>query len=76
MGAGLPRVLMSGNGVPRQAGLGLMWLKLARDAALVDKDKNNDAWITELHDKSYASASEAEREQALSYIEQYMRQKQ
>lgn len=73
----LGNLLMSGDGVPRQAGLGLMWLTLARDAAIVDKSlSDKDAWIAELHNKNFASASESEREQAQLYLEQYLRQKQ
>ncbi|MGI6244742.1 MAG: tetratricopeptide repeat protein [Pseudochelatococcus sp.] len=68
----LGNLLIMGQGVPRHPGLGLMWLTLARDASDADKD----AWITELHDKNFAAASEAERKQALSYLEQYIRKKQ
>lgn len=78
----LGNLLISGQGVPRQPGLGLMWLTLARDAVIAEQDEaaqgapDKDAWISELHDKSYAAASETERKQALSYLEQYLRQKQ
>lgn len=73
----LGNLLVSGDGVPRQAGLGLMWLTLARDATATESDAaNKDAWINELHDKNFAIASETERQQALSYLEQYLRQKQ
>lgn len=76
----LGSLLVSGQGVPKQPGLGLMWLTLARDAVLSqqggDGASAEDAWITELHDKNYAAVSDADRKQALSYLEQYLRQRQ
>ncbi|MGV6871706.1 tetratricopeptide repeat protein [Pseudochelatococcus sp. B33] len=76
----LGNLLISGQGVPKQPGLGLMWLTLARDAVLSEqtggKVAEQDAWITELHDKNYAALSDADRKQAISYLELYLRRKQ
>lgn len=76
----LGNLLIAGQGVPKQPGLGLMWLTLARDAVRSEQGGKGgaaeDAWITDLHDKNYAAVSDADRKQALSYLEQYLRQHQ
>lgn len=73
----LGNLLIAGQGVPKQPGLGLMWLTLARDAVLSDGGKDStsaeEAWITDLHDKNYAAVTDTDRQQALSYLEQYLR---
>lgn len=67
----LGRMLVAGEGVPRQRALGLMWLTLARDAS----DPLKEPWIVALYDKAVSSASESERQAALAYLEQYLRQR-
>lgn len=71
----LGNMLIAGQGVPKQPGLGLMWLALARES-VQNEGKSaaaEDAWITELHDKNFASASDDDRKLAMSYLEQYLR---
>lgn len=67
----LGQMLVNGQGVPRERALGLMWLTLARDAA----DPAKDEWIGQLYEKAIKVASESERQTALSFLEQYLRQK-
>ncbi len=56
-----------GDGVPRQAGRGLMWLQLARDAA-AGKD---DGWIVKAYEECFASATEDERSIAHIHLEKF-----
>jgi uncharacterized protein len=67
----LGHMLMSGEGVPRQRALGLMWLTMARDAADAEKDQ----WISSLHEKAFAGASERDRQVALANLEQFLKRK-
>lgn len=55
-------LLFKGVGVPRQPARGLMWLSLARDGAQGRKDD----WIVDLYDKAWASASEADKSEAMA----------
>jgi len=64
----LGHLLLSGEGVPRSRARGLMWLTLARESA----DPVKDGWISELYDQAFATASEADRKNALALLEQYM----
>lgn len=62
----LGHLLFNGfEGVARQRARGLMWLTLARDVAVEPKD----GWIVDLYDKAMASASEADRQVAILYVE-------
>ena len=62
----LGHMLFNGfEGVPHQRAKGLMWLTLAREMATDPKD----AWIVDLYNKAAASASEADRQVALLYVE-------
>ena len=58
-------------GVPRQRGLGLMWLTIAREGADPDKDH----WIYDLYDKAFAGANERDRQMALANLEQFLKRK-
>jgi TPR repeat protein len=63
----LGKILFSGDSVPRQRSLGLMWLTVARDGPGA-KVK----WINELHDSALTQASDAERASALALIERWL----
>lgn len=58
------------EGVPPQRPLGLMWLTLAREAAI---DSKKDKWIIDLYDKAVASATDEDRREALAYLEDHLR---
>jgi uncharacterized protein len=65
----LGQLLFTGHdGVAQQRGLGLMWLTLARDAAVQDK-KNQ--WIVDLYDKAAAAASDTDKQVAAVYVADY-----
>ena len=64
----LGHLLVNGQGILRQRARGLMWLILAREAA----DPGKDQWITELYEKAFAAAGEADRQDALAMLEQYI----
>ena len=49
----LGRMLVNGQGVPRERARGLMWLTLARESA----DPRKDQWIAELYDNAWASGA-------------------
>jgi TPR repeat protein len=62
----LGQLLFTGrDGVPSQRGLGLMWLTLARDAALAEK---KDQWIIDLYSKTAAAASDNDKQIAALYV--------
>ncbi len=62
----LGQLLFAGrDGVPLQRGVGLMWLTLARDAALQDK---KDQWILDLYNNAVAAASDSDKEIAALYV--------
>jgi TPR repeat protein len=67
----LGHLLVTGEGIPRQRALGLMWLTMARDAA----DPAKDQWISNLHDKAFAGSSERDRQVALANLEQFLKRK-
>ncbi len=56
----LGHMLFLGDGVPHQRARGLMWLGFANDAA----PGASDAWIRDLYQRDFASASEEERQAA------------
>ena len=56
---------------PRRA-LGLMWLTLAREAAI---DSKKDKWIIDLYDKAVASANDGDRQDALAYLEDHLKRR-
>lgn len=57
------------EGVPRQPARGLMWLTLARDAAVRPEDK----WVVSAHEQAFAEATPADREKALGYLEVWLK---
>ncbi len=59
--------LFKGQGIPRQAPRGLMYLTIARDAAPQDKS------IADLHAAAFAAATDDERAVALSYLEAWLK---
>jgi hypothetical protein len=59
--------LFKGQGIPRQAPRGLMYLTIARDAAPQDKT------IADLHAAALAAANEDERAVAASYLESWLK---
>jgi len=62
----LGQLLFAGrDGVPRQRGLGLMWLSLARETALQDK---KDQWIVDLYNNAAAAASDNDKQIAALYV--------
>ncbi|MGI4765293.1 MAG: tetratricopeptide repeat protein [Janthinobacterium lividum] len=67
----LGHMLFNGfDGMPPQRAKGLMWLTMARDAALQGKDPK-DAWIVDLCGKATSSASDSDRQVALLYLDEH-----
>ncbi len=67
----LGQLLFAGrDGVPRQRGLGLMWLTLARDAAVAG---NKDQWVVDLYSKAAAAANDSDKQMAALYIADFKR---
>ncbi|MEP9353356.1 tetratricopeptide repeat protein [Xanthobacter sp. KR7-65] len=66
----LGQLLFRGDeGVPRQPARGLMWLTLARDAAVRPSDK----WVVTLQEQAFAEATPDDREKALTYLESWLK---
>jgi TPR repeat protein len=63
----LGRILVNGEGVPRQAARGLMFLMLARDGA------PDEAWIGALFDAAFKQASADEQAQSLVLLEGWLK---
>jgi len=69
----LGEVLFAGrDGVRPQRGQALMWLTLAREAAI---DSKKDQRIIDLYDKAMAASSDEDRQNALSYLEDYLKRR-
>jgi len=69
----LGQTLFTGReGVRPQRARGLMWLTLAREAAI---DSKNDQWIIDLYDKAVASANGEDRQEALAYLEDHLKRR-
>ena len=67
----LGHMLFSGfDGMPPQRARGLMWLTMARDAAVLGKDPK-DAWIVDLYAKTAASATDSDRQVASLYLDEH-----
>lgn len=58
--------------VQPQRARGLMWLTLAREAAV---DATKDKWIIDLYDKAVAAASDSDRQGALAYLEDHLKRR-
>ena len=63
----LGRILVNGEGIPRQAARGLMFLMLARDGAA------EEAWIGALFDAAFKQASADEQAQSLVLLEGWLK---
>ncbi len=61
-------LLFQGQGVPRQAARGLMWLTLGRDCAGPEA-----SWVKPLYDNAFKRASDDERAMALVYLEAWLK---
>src|SRR2546430_3388585 len=69
----LGQTLFTGReGVRPQRARGLMWLTLAREAAI---DSKKDQWIIDLYDKAVASANGEDRQDALAYLEDHLKRR-
>jgi len=69
----LGQILFTGReGVRPRRALGLMWLTLAREAAI---DSKKDQWIIDLYDKAVASANDGDRQGALTYLEDHLKRR-
>ena len=67
----LGRLYFNGiDGVPRQRALGLMYLTMAREGA---SDSTKYKWIIDLYDGAMTTASDPDRQAALTYLEQALR---
>jgi TPR repeat protein len=66
----LGSVLFKGQGVQRQAAMGLAWLTIAKDAPGPDEP-----WITETYKSAFAQATEDERALAYVYLEDIMKRR-
>jgi len=60
----LGQMLFTGNGIPRQGPLGLMWLTSARESA----DPVKDQWVVDLYNKAIAAATDEERKVAEKFL--------
>lgn len=69
----LGQMLFAGQeGLRPQRARALMWLTLAREAAM---DTKKDQWIIDVYDKAMAAASDSERRVALSYLEDHLKRR-
>ncbi len=69
----LGQMLFAGReGIQPQRAQGLMWLTLAREAAV---DSKKDKWIIDLYDTAVASANDADRQNALNFLEAYLKRR-
>ena len=68
----LGNMLFFGEGGMRQRARGLMWLTMARDAAIPDRD----SWVRDLYEKAFSEAADTDRQAAIAYLEQQMRKRQ
>jgi TPR repeat protein len=66
--ATLGAMLFNGNGIGRQAALGLFWLIVAKDSAKADE-----RWINETYETAMAKASDDERAMAYRYLKDWLR---
>ena len=67
----LGHMLFNGfEGMPPQRAKGLMWLTMARDAAIDSKDPK-DIWIGDLYAKAAAAASDSDRQVASLYLDEH-----
>jgi nitronate monooxygenase len=67
----LGQTLFTGrDDVRPQRACGLMWLTLARQAAI---DSKKDQWIIDRYDKAVASANDGDRQDALVYLEDHLK---
>jgi uncharacterized protein len=67
----LGQTLFSGkDNVQPQRARGLMWLTLAREAAI---DSKKDKWIVDLYNKAVESANDEDRQDALHYLEDHLK---
>jgi TPR repeat protein len=64
----LGSMLFKGQGVSRQAAMGLAWLTIAKEGASPE-----DAWITETYKSAFAQASQDERALAYRFLEDLVR---
>jgi uncharacterized protein len=60
------------EGFQPQRARGLMWLTLAREAAI---DSKKDKWIIDLYEKAVASANDEDRQDALAYLEDHVKRR-
>ncbi len=60
----LGQMLFSGQDIPRQGPLGLMWLSQAKDGADPVKDK----WVVDLYEKARLASTDEERKVAERYL--------
>jgi len=66
----LGNMLFKGQGVSRQAGLGLFWLIVAKDSARADE-----GWITDTYGAAFAQATDEERALAYKYLENWVKRR-
>jgi hypothetical protein len=64
----LGAMLFRGDGVTRQAALGLFWLTLAKDGAAPPE-----TWISESYASAFGQATDDERAMAYNYLESWLR---
>jgi hypothetical protein len=63
-------MLSKGDGISRQAALGLFWLIMAKDGAGPEEE-----WITEMYSAALAQANESERALAHKYLEDWLKKR-
>src|ERR1700730_4705791 len=66
----LGEMLSKGDGISRQAALGLFWLIMAKDGAGPEEE-----WITEMYSAALGQANESERTLAHKYLEDWLKKR-
>jgi len=66
----LGEMLSKGDGISRQAALGLFWLIMAKDGAGPEEE-----WITEMYSAALGRANESERALAHKYLEDWLKKR-
>lgn len=65
----LGSTLFKGDGIPRQAALGLFWLIVAKDSAT----GADDSWISDAYAEAFSRATDADRALAYRHLENWLK---
>ena len=61
---------MGAEGVQRQRAIGLMYLTMAREAAV---DRKRDKWVIDLYENAIAQANDFDRQAGVKFLEDYVK---